>query len=210
MKNLKERFRISLIDENPTFVSFLALCPTLGTTNSLSNAIGMGVSVLIVLVLSNSIIAAIKSYIPHNIRIPVYITIIATLVTIIQMLMETFIPSLYSTLGIFLPLIVVNCIILGRAEAYASKNNVKNSAIDGLTTGFAFLISLCVIGVARELIGTGSIELLNLTLWEPEQAISIFSQGSGAFLMFGLLAWAFNEFKVKYDRKKKAQAKEIE
>lgn len=205
IRKFKRRFKTAVIDENPTFVSFLALCPTLGTTTSFSNAFGMGVSVVIVLIMSNVAISLVRKVIPSNIRIPVYITIIATLVTVLEMVLNTFLPDLYATLGIFLPLIVVNCIILGRAEAYASRNNVSDSAMDGLVMGLSFALSLSTLGILRELIGSGRVAFFNFNVLTPDLTIGMFSQGPGAFLMLAMLAWAFNEFKAKYDKKKKAK-----
>lgn len=205
MNEIKRRLTLAIIDENPVFVSFLALCPTLGTTTSLSNAIGMGVSVIFVLTLSNMAVSAIRKVIPSNIRIPVYITIIATLVTVVQMFMEAFLPGLYGTLGIFLPLIVVNCIILGRAESYASKNTIKDSALDGIYTGIGFTSALMALGFFRELLATGSISMLGLELWQSSDAIAIMNQGAGAFLSLGILAWWYNENQATRAKKKKAQ-----
>lgn len=203
MKNFLEKLKQALIFENPTFVSFLALCPTLGTTNSLSNALGMGISVVFVLTLSNVSISLIRKLIPNEIRIPVYISIIATLVTVVEMLINAFVPALYSTLGIFLPLIVVNCIILGRAESFASKNTVKNSLVDGLTMGIAFALTLVVIALTREILATGKIEMFNLTFIDSAFMPSIFTQGAGAFFALGFLAWGFNEAMVAYKKRGK-------
>lgn len=211
MKKFKRKFKrmlkTAMITENPTFVSFLALCPTLGVTTRVGGAVGMGISVIIVLTASNVLVSMIRKLVPYNVRIPVYITIIATLVTVIELLLETFIPSIYSALGIFLPLIVVNCIILGRAESYASKNKVSDSFIDGLTMGIAFTASLVVIAFIREFFGTGSIQMLNVDIFPPNQAINIFQTGAGAFFTVALLAWLFNLYKMDYDKKLKQKKK---
>src|SRR5699024_8473338 len=145
------------IRENPTFVLILGMCPTLGTTTSAINGAGMGIATMFVLIMSNVVISLIKNLIPDKVRIPAFIVVIASFVTVIQLLMEAYVPSLYETLGVFIPLIVVNCIILGRAEAFASKHNVLDSALDGLGIGLGFTLSLTVIGAVREILGSGSI-----------------------------------------------------
>ena len=146
-----------IVKENPTFVLVLGMCPTLGTTTSAANGFGMGVATMAVLILSNIVISLIKNFIPDKVRIPAFIVVIASFVTIVQMLMQAFVPALYATLGVFIPLIVVNCIILGRAEAFASKNNAFDSALDGLGIGLGFTLSLTVIGTIRELLGSGAV-----------------------------------------------------
>lgn len=197
MESIKDIFKRGIITENATFVMFLGLCPTLATTNNFTNALGMGISVLIVLTLSNVAIAMIKSIVPENIRIPIYITIIATLVTLLQVVLSLTLPALYKSLGIYLPLIVVNCIVLGRAEAYASKNSIKSSFFDGIAVGLGFMFALALIGFTRELFGTGAVALLNFRILSAETAMGIIVQPAGAFLIFGLLAWIINTVKNK-------------
>lgn len=197
-----------LVENNPTFVQFLGLCPTLAVTVLVSGALWMGLSVIIVLVFSNMFVSLFKNVIPDSVRIPVYTTIIATIVTVIIIILQTFVPSVYTQLGIYLPLIVVNCLVLGRAEAFASKNKVGLSMIDGLTTGVAFTISLTVIAFIRELLGTGQISILHISLMQASEAPFIFQTGAGAFFTVGLLAWTFNNWKMKRDKKIKALARE--
>lgn len=145
-----------IIKNNPTFVLVLGMCPTLGTTTSAINGMGMGLATMCVLILSNIVISAIARFIPDKVRIPCYITVIAAFVTIVQLLLQAYLPSLYETLGLFIPLIVVNCIVLGRAEAFANKHSVVDSALDGLGTGLGFTIALTFIGLVREILGSGS------------------------------------------------------
>ena len=179
-----------IIKDNPTFVLVLGMCPTLGTTTSALNGMGMGLATLVVLTLSNIVISAVARYIPDKVRIPSYIVIISAFVTIIQLLMQAFLPSLYETLGLFIPLIVVNCIVLGRAEAFANKNTVLDSACDGLGIGLGFTLSLTVIGLVRELLGAGT--LFGLPLWHGD-GILVFILAPGAFLVLGLLMALFNK-----------------
>ena len=146
-----------IIKENPTFVLILGMCPTLGVTSSAINGMGMGVATMVVLIMSNMVISLIKSIVPDKVRIPAFIVVIASFVTIIEMLMKAYVPSLYASLGVFIPLIVVNCIILGRAEAFASKNGIFDSALDGIGIGLGFTLSLTAIGAVREVLGSGSI-----------------------------------------------------
>jgi electron transport complex protein RnfE len=153
----KTIFKNGMFKENATFVSFLGMCPTLATTGSVSSAVGMGLATLIVLVLSNFFISLIKTITPAEIRIPVYVIVIATLVKVIQILLQAYVPSVYSSLGVYLPLIVVNCIVLGRAEAFASKNSVGKSLLDGIAVGLGFLGGLTLLGLVREVVGTGAI-----------------------------------------------------
>lgn len=178
--------------ENPVFISFLALCPMLATSNTLSNALGMGISVLIVLLISNTFISIIRKLIPSAIRFLVYIIVIATLVTAIEMFIQTFIPSLYNSLGIYLPLIVANCLIIARAEKFAMNNSVINSIKDGLVMGISFALSIIALALFREILATGKIEVLNLSFIDPNFMPSIFQQVAGAFLALGILAWIFN------------------
>lgn len=201
----KEQFKIAILDENPVFIMFLGLCPTLGTTARFSNALAMGVSVIFVLTMSNVVISLIRKLVPYNIRIPVYITIIATLVTIVEMVLEAVSPALYSSLGIFLPLIVVNCLILGRAESFASKNKVSASFWDGLTKGVAFALALLVIGFFRELLGTGEVAMLNFSLFNAEDGMAMLTYGAGGFITLGCLAWVFNDYKSNRAKKLRAQ-----
>jgi Na+-translocating ferredoxin:NAD+ oxidoreductase subunit E len=209
MSEFKKRMKTSIIDENPTFVSFLALCPTLGTTTSLKTAFGMGVTVLITLMITNMATSAARKIITPDIRIPVFITLIATIVTLMEIIIETYIPALYSSLGILLPLVVVNCIILGRAEAYCVDHNILDSLIDGIGAGLAFTISLSTLGLFREILGTGAVGIFsyNLQIFPSEIMPGLFVEGTGAFLAFGFLAWIINEIKGNIEQKKKDKLK---
>ncbi len=184
-----------LIKENPTFVLVLGMCPTLGTTTSAINGLGMGVATMAVLIMSNVVIAMIKNLIPDKVRIPAFIVVIASFVTVIEMLMQAYVPSLYAALGVFIPLIVVNCIILGRAEAFASKNGVLDSALDGVGIGLGFTLSLTVIGAVREILGSGSI--FGLSLGIGDYMPLVFVLAPGAFLVLGFLMVLFNKYLKK-------------
>ncbi|MBQ6868871.1 MAG: electron transport complex subunit E [Alistipes sp.] len=184
-----------LIKENPTFVLVLGMCPTLGTTTSAINGLGMGVATMAVLIMSNVVIAMIKNLIPDKVRIPAFIVVIASFVTVIDMLMQAYVPSLYSALGVFIPLIVVNCIILGRAEAFASKNGVLDSALDGVGIGLGFTLSLTTIGAVREILGSGSI--FGLSLGIADYMPLVFVLAPGAFLVLGFLMVLFNKYLKK-------------
>lgn len=209
MTDFKKRMKTSILNENPTFVSFLALCPTLGTTNSVKTAFGMGMTVLVSLIFTNAACSATRKIITPDIRIPVFITVIATIVTLLEIIIQTYIPFLYSSLGILLPLVVVNCIILGRAEAYAVEHNVFDSIIDGLGTGIAFTLSLTLLGIFREILGTGGVNLgwMTLQFLSPEIMPAIFVEGAGAFIAFGILAWIINEIRGKVEKKAKEALK---
>lgn len=184
-----------IIKENPTFVLVLGMCPTLGTTTSAINGLGMGVATMAVLILSNMFIAMIKNLIPDKVRIPAFIVVIASFVTVVDMLMQAFVPSLYSALGVFIPLIVVNCIILGRAEAFASKNGVIDSALDGVGIGLGFTLSLTTIGCVREILGSGSV--FGLSLGIADYMPLVFVLAPGGFLVLGFLMVLFNKYLKK-------------
>ena len=183
-----------IMKENPIFVLLLGMCPTLGTTTSALNGMGMGVATLFVLTLSNIVISLIKHLIPSKVRIPAYIVVIASFVSVVQLLMEAYTPGLYQTLGVFIPLIVVNCIILGRAEAFASKNNVGDSALDGIGMGLGFTLALTLLGALREMLGNGS-----LFGWKflAGDGILIFVLAPGAFLALGYILVIFNKLTAK-------------
>ena len=180
-----------IIKENPTFVLILGMCPTLGTTTSAINGLGMGVATMAVLIMSNAVIAMIKNVIPDKVRIPAFIVVIASFVTVIDMLMQAYVPSLYAALGVFIPLIVVNCIILGRAEAFASKNGVFDSILDGVGIGLGFTLSLTTIGAVREILGSGAIFGLNLGIGDYMPLVFVLAPG--AFLVLGFLMVLFNK-----------------
>ncbi len=179
-----------ILKENPTFVLILGMCPTLGVTSTAINGMGMGVATMAVLILSNMAISLIKNLIPSKVRIPAFIVVIASFVTIIEMLMKAYIPALYASLGVFIPLIVVNCIILGRAEAFASKNGVLDSALDGVGIGLGFTLSLTAIGAVRELLGSGAI--FGVTLASDVMPL-LFILAPGGFLVLGYLMVVFNK-----------------
>src|SRR5690554_2086257 len=162
MATRKEVLTRGIFKENPVFIIMLGLCPTLGVTTQVINGIGMGLAVIFVLVFSNMFISLLKSFIPNSVRIPAYIVIIAAFVTIVEMMMHAYAPSIYQALGIFLPLIVVNCIILGRAEAFASKNSVVDSILDGVGMGVGFTLALTLIALIREMFGNGTITLMKI------------------------------------------------
>jgi electron transport complex protein RnfE len=184
-----------LIDENPTFVLLLGMCPTLATTSSAINGMSMGLATAFVLVCSNIVISAIKNLIPDQVRIPAYIVVIASFVTILQMCMQAFLPDLYKSLGLFIPLIVVNCIVLGRAESFASKNGIISSGADGTGMGLGFTLALTLLGLCRELIGTGKI--FGLTIFPEHYGALIFVLAPGAFLALGYLIAAVNKLMKK-------------
>ena len=191
-----------VVRQNPTFRLVLGTCPTLAITISAINSFGMGMAVLFVLVCSNVIISLLRNIIPDRVRIPCFIVIIATFVTIVSMFMEAFLPDLYDSLGVFLALIVVNCIILGRAESYASHNPVGYAALDGLFMGLGFTLAVTLIGVVRELLGAGS--FFGLEIWDPEDfSIKFFTSSAGAFLTYGLFIAIFNVCYNAVDRKLK-------
>lgn len=179
-----------IIKENPTFVLILGMCPTLGVTSSAINGMGMGVATMAVLIMSNMVISMIKNIVPDKVRIPVFIVVIASFVTIIEMLMKAYVPSLYASLGVFIPLIVVNCIILGRAEAFASKNGVIDSALDGVGIGLGFTLSLTAIGAVREVLGAGSI--FGYTFAADVMPL-LFILAPGGFFVLGYLMVMFNK-----------------
>ena len=192
MSNLKILMN-GIITENPTFVLLLGMCPTLGTTSSAINGMSMGLATMFVLICSNIVISALKNVIPDLVRIPGYIVVIATFVTVVQMCMEAFVPALYASLGLFIPLIVVNCIVLGRAEAFAAKNNPVASMFDGLGMGLGFTIALTLLGAVREFLGTGKI--FNLTIMPEEYGMLVFVLAPGAFIALGYLIALINSFK---------------
>ena len=183
-----------IIRENPTFVLMLGMCPTLGTTTSAFNGMGMGLATLFVLALSNVVISLIKNLIPDQVRIPAFIVVIAAFVTVVQLCMEAYATDLYNTLGVYIPLIVVNCIILGRAEAFASKNKVFDSALDGLGIGLGFTLALTVIGGVREILGSGSI--FGMKFIEGDGML-MFILAPGAFIVLGYLLVLFNKLTAK-------------
>ena len=198
-KTLKEIFTNGLFIQNPTFVQFLGMCPTLAVTKSVESAIGMGIGVIFVLVLSNLFISIIRNLVPREVRIPIYIVIIASLVTILEMFMKAFVPDLAVSLGTFLSLIVVNCLILGRAEAFASKNGPIKSAADGLGMAIGFMGGIVLIAIFRELLGAGSITIwgdFGIDLIPKNYQIGILVQASGAFLVFGVLVAQINKIRM--------------
>lgn len=188
-------FTDGLIRNNATFVLILGMCPTLGTTSSALTGLSMGIATLFVLICSNAAISALAPLIPDKVRIPAYIIIIASFVTALQMLMQAYTPALYAALGIFIPLIVVNCILLGRAEAFASRNTVAASVIDALGTGLGFTAALTLIGILRETLGAGT--AFGLTLYPSAYAPLLFILAPGAFIVLGLLIAAFNRITRK-------------
>lgn len=182
-----------IIKENPTFVLLLGMCPTLGTTSSALNGMSMGLATTFVLICSNVVISLIKNLIPDAVRIPAFIVVIASFVTALQMIMQAFAPDIYSSLGLFIPLIVVNCIILGRAEAFASKNPVVPSFFDGLGMGLGFTIALTILGAVREILGTGKV--FGTTLWSEDYGMLMFVLAPGAFIVLGYLIAIVNKIR---------------
>ena len=179
-----------IVKRNPTFVLILGMCPTLGTTSSAMTGMSMGLATLFVLICSKVAISLIKNIVPDKVRIPVFIVVIASFVTMLQMVMQAYLPSLYATLGIFIPLIVVNCILLGRAEAFASKNGVLLSLCDGVGVGIGFTIALTILGAVREILGTGAV--FGYQLYSADFGALIFVLAPGAFIVLGLLIALFN------------------
>jgi Na+-translocating ferredoxin:NAD+ oxidoreductase subunit E len=197
--NQWKNFTKGFLKESPTFVLVLGTCPTLAVTSSASNAIGMGLATTFVLAGSNLVISLVKNEIPDKVRIPAYVVIIAAFVTVVELVMKAYTPGLSKSLGIFIPLIVVNCIVLGRAEAFASKNNVVSSIIDGLGMGLGFTFALFILGSIREFLGNGSI--LNLRLYPENYAILLFILAPGAFIIYGYVMAIVN----KINKSKKPQ-----
>ena len=193
--NLKV-FLNGILKENPIFVLVLGMCPTLATTSSAINGMSMGLATAFVLLSSNVVISLLKSFIPDKVRIPAYVVVIATFVTVVEMVMQAFVPALFESLGIFIPLILVNCIVLGRAEAFASKNNVFKSALDGLGMGLGFTFALTLLGVVRELLGTGNV--FGYSLYSDQYGMLLFVLAPGAFIALGYLIAVINKLqKVK-------------
>ncbi len=189
--NQKENFLKGIIKDNPVFVMLLGMCPALGVTSSAFNGLGMGVATLFVLLMSNIVVSIIKKQIPNKVRIPAFIIVIASFVTIVEMVLEAFIPVLYEQLGIFIPLIVVNCLVLGRSEAFASKNNIFSSIVDALGMGLGFTIALTLLGAAREILGSGSIFDWRFVS-EDANTFILFILPPGAFIALAYLTILFN------------------
>jgi len=217
MSNHTHELTKGIFEDNPTFTLMLGLCPTLGVTTMVTNAIGMGFSVLFVLTCSNIMISLLRNVIPDSVRIPSYIVIIASFVTIIEMVLHAFMPALYASLGVYLPLIVVNCIILGRAEAFANKNTVFDSLLDGIGMGIGFTISLTVIAFIREVLGAGQITLFPMGSWNGiitipgihTWPVRVMTLAPGALLLMGFLKAAYDVLvanKAKKAKKAKTEA----
>lgn len=215
--NRFQNFKNGLLKDNPVFSLYLGICSTLAITTSVNNGLGMGVAVICVLIMSNVIISLVRNITPEEIRIPVYIIIIATLVKIIQMLIEAYAPALNTSLGVFIPLIVVNCIILGRAEAFASKHGVLDSALDGLGMGLGYTLAVTSMSLIREVLSTGMINLVNpfdetqvlfnIRILPDDYVISMFSSPVGAFVTFAILAALVSVYKNHAGQK--VAAKEV-
>ena len=215
--NRFQNFKNGLLKDNPVFSLYLGICSTLAITTSVNNGLDMGVAVICVLIMSNVIISLVRNITPEEIRIPVYIVIIATLVKIIQMLIEAYAPALNTSLGVFIPLIVVNCIILGRAEAFASKHGVLDSALDGLGMGLGYTLAVTSMSLIREVLSTGMINLVNpfdetqvlfnIRILPDDYVISMFSSPVGAFVTFAILAALVSVYKNHADQK--VAAKEV-
>ena len=191
--NFLKIIKNGIINENPIFVLLLGMCPTLATTSSAINGMSMGLATAFVLTFSNTLLSSMKNFIPDQVRIPVYVVVVATLATILQMFMHAYLPDLYKSLGIFIPLIAVNCIIIGRAEAFASKNAVMPSLFDGLGVGLGFTLALTLLGIVRELTGSGKI--FGLTIFPEEFGALIFILAPGAFIVLGYLIALSNKLK---------------
>jgi len=191
--NQIKNFSKGFIKENPVFVLLLGMCPTLGVTSSAINGLGMGLATTFVLLMSNIVVSLVKGAIPDKVRIPAFIVIIATFVTIVQLTMQAYLPSLYKSLGLFIPLIVVNCLVLGRAEAFASKNNLVSSAVDGLGMGLGFTFALVLLGGIREILGSGKI--FNITIYSENYVTLLFVLSPGAFIVLGYLIAVINRIK---------------
>ncbi len=194
MKNTRLQILFNgLIKENPIFVLVLGMCPTLATTSSAMNGLGMGLATLFVLIGSNVSIALLKKLIPDQVRIPAFVVVIATFVSVVELLMQAYLPALFETLGIFIPLIVVNCIVLGRAEAFAAKNSVFNSLLDGIGIGLGFTFGLTLLGAVREFLGTG--KLFDFTVFSDSYGIILFVLAPGAFIALGYLIGIMNKLR---------------
>ena len=193
MMNYLNIIKNGITKENPTFVLMLGMCPTLATTTSAENGMSMGLATMFVLICSNLVISLIKDLTPNMIRIPVFIAVIATFVTVLQLLMQAYVPGIYETLGLFIPLIVVNCIILGRAESFASKNEPVASIFDGIGIGLGFTLGLTLLGSCRELLGTGKV--FGYTVFPEDYGMLMFVLAPGAFITLGYLVAIINKFK---------------
>jgi electron transport complex protein RnfE len=202
MKELVNRLKTGIITENPVFIQVLAMCPTLAVTSSVNNAAGMALAATVVLIGSNAVISLIRKLVPDKIRIPAYIVVIATFVTLIQFLLQAYIPDLYKSLGIFLPLIVVNCVILGRAEAYASKNKVLPSIFDAIGMGLGFGLAIVILATFREVIGNGTFYGFQVL---PKSYIPamVMTSAPGAFITLGILLASLNQYKISKAKKSK-------
>lgn len=205
--NYLKQLKSGILDQNPTLVQLLGMCPTLATTTSLTNAFGMGMAATAVLICSNVFISLLRKFIPKQVRIAAYIVIVSGFVTAVELLMRTYLVSLYQSLGLFIPLIVVNCIILARAEAFASKNPPLPSAMDGLSMGLGFTFALCILGTVRELLGTGSI-LGHRILPESYPDMVIFILPAGAFLTLGFTIAAVQKIKYTVEEKRRRAAEQ--
>ena len=194
MNNSKMKIILNgLVTENPTFVLILGMCPTLATSSSAINGMSMGLATLFVLIGSNMVVSILKNIIPDKVRIPAYVVVIATFVSVVEMTMQAYLPALYESLGIFIPLIVVNCIVLGRAEAFAAKNSIFDSLLDGLGIGLGFTFALTLLGVVRELLGTG--KSFGQIIFPEEYGMLIFVLAPGAFIALGYLIALFNKMR---------------
>jgi len=202
MKELVNRLKTGIITENPVFIQVLAMCPTLAVTSSVKNAAGMALAATVVLIGSNAVISLIRKLVPDKIRIPAYIVVIATFVTLIQFLLQAYIPDLYKSLGIFLPLIVVNCVILGRAEAYASKNKVIPSIFDAIGMGLGFGLAIIILATFREVLGNGTFYGLQL-LPKSYVPAMVMTSAPGAFITLGILLASLNQYKISKAKKSK-------
>ena len=195
MSNAMKTLTNGILKENPTFALVLGMCPTLATTTSAVNGMSMALATLFVLVCSNVVISLLKNLIPDKVRIPAFIVVIATFVTMVQLVMQAYLPAIYDVLGLFIPLIVVNCIVLGRAEAFAAKNTVGLSALDGIGMGLGFTLSLTVLGVIREFLGAGTV--FGFQLYNSQFAALIFVLAPGAFIALAYMMAAVNKLQKK-------------
>lgn len=191
--NQFKNFTKGFLKENPVFTLLLGMCPTLGVTSSAINGLSMGLATAFVLIMSNTVISLIKNIVPDKVRIPAFVVVIATFVTVVEMVMKAYLPALFDSLGLFIPLIVVNCIVLGRAEAFASKNNMLSSAIDGLSIGLGFAFALTLLGGVREFLGSG--KLFGFTIYPENYGMLLFVLAPGAFIALGYLIALINKLK---------------